>query len=336
MPASLISPFVVLLSSFALCLGLTAWVRRWLLKHAVMDIPNERSSHKIPVPRGGGWALVLVLLPGLLVTGIGYQDLQTYGSLLVGLLLLVAISWLDDQRHIHPLIRLALHVLAAFIATGSLPAHSMVLNGYLPFWLDRVLMILGWAWFMNLYNFMDGIDGITGAETIALATGGCLLMTFDNLSLPYIETMTLLLSGVSLGFLAFNWHPAKIFLGDVGSVPLGYLLGFMLIVLATNGVMFPAFILPLYYIADSGLTLTKRALRGEKIWQAHRQHFYQRAAAGLGRHDQVVVIISVANALLLGAALLAIRNPLTGFTLAVGIVGLLLALLQKLSRRTAN
>ena len=320
---------LVILASFIASLAFTAWVRQMLLRRNVLDQPNERSSHKIPVPRGGGWALVMVLLPGMILAGIVQHNLQTMAGLLAGIAVLTAISWLDDKRGMSAKIRLTLHMLAAWLGTLSLPHDATLFNNALPFMLDRAILIIGWAWFINLYNFMDGIDGITGAETIAIASGVCWIMTLGNLQDPLVSLLTLLLTGASLGFLAFNWHPARIFLGDVGSVPLGYLTGFCLLSLAVRGQLIPALILPLYYLADSGITITKRALRGEKIWQAHRQHFYQQAALALGRHDFVVWRIVGANIGLILAAIVALYAPWLGLGMALLIVALLLFTLYK-------
>jgi UDP-N-acetylmuramyl pentapeptide phosphotransferase/UDP-N-acetylglucosamine-1-phosphate transferase len=146
---------------------------------------------------------------------------------------------------------------------------------------------------------------------------------------PYLDFLTLILTGVCLGFLAYNWHPAKIFLGDIGSVPLGFLIGFCLITLAVKGYLIAALILPLYYFADSGITLGKRTMRGEKIWQAHRQHFYQKAALGVERHDKVVLWIIFANIGLISTALWAVSYPWSGLTAGLLIVAILLRKMHK-------
>jgi UDP-N-acetylmuramyl pentapeptide phosphotransferase/UDP-N-acetylglucosamine-1-phosphate transferase len=193
-------------------------------------------------------------------------------------------------------------------------------------------MILGWTWFINLYNFMDGIDGLTGVETISIATGLCLVMTWAGIDAPYVDFLTLALTGACLGFLVHNWHPARIFLGDIGSVPLGYVVGFCLLSLAVKGHLAAALILPLYYLFDSGITITRRALRGEKIWQAHREHFYQHAAQGTGRHDRVVLWIALANATLVAAAAAAVFYPAASLSAGMLIVAVLLGKLHRLGR----
>lgn len=308
---------------------LTEQVRRFLSARAMLDIPNERSSHKIPVPRGGGWALVFVLLPVVSVAAIYCNEAARYAPLLAGMGLLVAISWLDDRRDVSPLLRLCLHLAAATLGSLSLPDRAVLFGGHVPFILDRAAMILGWGWFMNLYNFMDGIDGITGVETASLAIGAAVLLMLAGAMPPFLAVLCCALLGCSVGFLRANWHPAKIFLGDVGSVPLGFLTGFLLLTIAAQGHLIAALCLPLYYLADSGITITKRALRREKIWQAHRQHFYQRAALGLKRHDAVVLRIIAANGGLIAAAVLGFYLPWAGLLTSVLIVALLLIKLHK-------
>ncbi len=257
------------------------------------------------------------------------HEYYAHTGILIGTLILAFISWRDDKKGVSSLMRLSLHILAACIGSLAFTPAQTLFGGAIPFWLDRTIMIIGWAWFINLYNFMDGIDGITCTETIALATGACLLMTATNMHDPFLDVLTLMLTGTCLGFLALNWYPAKIFMGDIGSIPLGYLTGYALLAIAVHGHLIPALILPLYYLADSGITITKRALRGEKIWQAHRQHFYQRAALGLGRHDKVVFYIALANLALIAAAILAVINSFAGAACATLIVAILLAKMHK-------
>jgi len=319
----------VIVVTFLLTLGLTACVRKALLAHALLDAPNERSSHKTPVPRGGGWALVAVLIPALFITALTKGFVIATSGLIIGTILLVYISWRDDRQGTSPALRLALHIMAASFGSLAFSSEQSLFSHALPFWLDRFLLILGWAWFMNLYNFMDGIDGITSVETISIAMGSCLLLSATGLEAPYTHLLTLVLIGSSLGFLAYNWHPAKIFLGDIGSIPLGYLTGFLLLNLAVNGLFFPALVLSLYYVADSGITIGKRLLKGEKIWQAHRQHFYQQAAQRLGRHDYVVYRILAANLALLALALYATTAPWLALSLAMVVVAILLRWMHK-------
>lgn len=248
--------------------------------------------------------------------------------------MLLAISWADDRKGLPPLPRFLAHagMIAAFLAL--VPSKLLVFGGALPPWADRLLAGVAWLWFVNLYNFMDGIDGITGIETAALGSGIAIVATLAPV-LGMFEVIPAGLAVAAIGacFLVWNWHPAKVFLGDSGSVPLGYVLGGLLLELAMHGQLAAALILPAYYVADSTITLVRRALNGEKVWQAHRKHFYQRAVQGGRRHDQVALAILAGNALLVGcAALAATGRTWEGVAGAVLVTAGLLALLQSWSR----
>jgi len=330
MSKDLLSSAGIIIAIYALSLGLTVCVRKFLLTHAFLDRPNERSSHKIAVPRGGGGALLAILIPGMLLTAFQQSNLA-HSGLIAGVIMLAAVSWLDDRRGASAGLRLTAHLLAACIGSFAFNQGETIFGGALPFWLDRALMIIGWGWFINLYNFMDGIDGITSVETIAIATGVYILLALAGINDPFADTLSLLLTGACLGFLVLNWHPAKIFLGDIGSVPLGYLSGFLLLSLAVRGQWAAALVLPLYYLADSGITLVRRSIRGDKVWQAHREHFYQHAALAVGRHDRVVYWIVAANTALIGAAITTVFNRWIGLAVAVAAV---CALMRKMANES--
>lgn len=289
---------------FLLSLGLAILLRRWLLDLEILDRPNARSSHTLPVPRGGGLAVVFTLLAALVWNAVSLPQGYTYSWLMAGVGTLALISWRDDRKGVPAGIRLCFHLFAAFLGTLFWPTDAFLFGGALPFALDRAVMVFAWALYMNLYNFMDGIDGITATETVSLAAGAGLSLAAAGLFVPGFHALTAAMIGASLGFLILNWHPAKIFLGDVGSVPLGYVTGFCLITLALRGQWAAAIILPMYYLGDSGLTLLRRALRGEKIWEAHREHFYQKAAARWKRHDKVTLAVATTNAGLIALAAL--------------------------------
>lgn len=313
---------------------LTGKVRNYLLSRAILDNPNERSMHKAPVPRGGGLAVIATILLGMALYASLFPTPSFY-PLFPALLLLVSVSWIDDKKNLGAGVRLAAHLIAAAIGSLALGEDARMLGGFLPFWFDRTLMILGWAWLINLTNFMDGIDGITGAQIGTNAIGAGLLFwilsyLISGQTAPNADmALAGLVGGACFGFLPHNWHPAKIFLGDVGSVPLGFLMGFLLLRLAVLGHPAAALILPLYYLADSGITLSGRALKGEKIWQPHRQHFYQRAAAGEGRHDAVVLRIWGYDLWLILVAAASLFAPWPALAGAVLLVALLLGKLHK-------
>lgn len=326
----------------ALAAGLATIVatRRVLgyLKHRqIMDLPNERSSHKLPTPRGGGLATTPILAAIILALG-WFHASAGLGMLGLGALVLLAISWADDRKGLPPLPRFLTHacMIAAFLTL--VPGKLLVFGGALPVWADRAIAGVAWLWFVNLYNFMDGIDGITGIETASVGLGIALAATVaPGLAVLDVIPGGLAVAAIGAGFLLFNWHPAKLFLGDSGSIPLGYVLGGLLLLLAMQGQLAAALILPAYYLADATITLFRRAANREKIWQAHRKHFYQRAVQGGRRHDQVALVVLGGNAALIGAAILAASGYVwAGAGAGIAITAAMLAVLQSWSKGAAK
>jgi UDP-N-acetylmuramyl pentapeptide phosphotransferase/UDP-N-acetylglucosamine-1-phosphate transferase len=326
--------------------GVTALLTRTVLQvlrqRAILDHPNERSSHARPTPRGGGIAVVAVLLPSWLLIAIDTPAAGTsFWLTLAGIAALAGLSWIDDLRNLSAALRVACHAVIVAIVLAALPADAMVFQGLLPPLADRIAAGLLWIWFINLFNFMDGIDGISGVEAIAIGLGLFLVATTGSTAGPAtLRTESLLalaMAGTALGFLLWNWHPARLFLGDVGSVPLGFALGWLLLQAAIAGHWAAALILPLYYLADATITLARRAARGARIWQAHREHFYQQAAARGRDHAAISRDIAIANIALIALAIVAERAS-TGLKLAViaaalAIVALLLLRLSGAWRR---
>lgn len=331
MPCTSLAVALIVTLSFVLTFAASFVLRKYLVARQIMDIPNGRSMHTTPTPRGGGLAVMMILLAGFLPLAL--SDAQPGPLLWIfgALLLLVCVSWYDDKHDAPVALRLGTHLVAAAMAVHALPEGALILGGFVPLWIDHLMAVLALALFMNMYNFMDGIDGMAGTETFFLATGIGLVFVALGQDTLFTTALTALMAGSALGFLALNWHPAKLFLGDVGSVPLGLLTGILLLHIAATGHLVTALILPLYYLADSGLTLLKRAARREKIWQAHREHFYQKATAAVGRPDRIVLWVATANAALIGAGLVALANPVLGATGAVLIVAFLLTKMHKSS-----
>ncbi len=309
-------------------LSATRTALAYLQRHQLLDRPNDRSSHTIPTPRGGGLGVVpplLVVWAGLAATGPGAGWAW---RIMGGAAVLMAASWLDDRRSLPALPRLLLQAAMVGMAVAALPAGAHVLPAWVPMPIDRILTGLVWLWFVNLFNFMDGIDGITGIETFSLGLGIVLVAVFSGAAMGLIP-FAAATGAAGLAFLAWNWHPARVFLGDVGSIPLGFILGGLLVHLATAGLLTAALILPAIYLADTSITLVRRLARGEAIWQAHRQHFYQQPVkAGYG-HDQVARVILIANAALIAAALIAIDRPAFAAAAAAVIVIGVLILFQR-------
>ena len=285
----------------------TGAVLRMLRRRAILDHPNERSSHSVATPRGGGIAVIGVA--ALAWAALAVRAGDPLPLIVLALALgLAALSWFDDLTGLPVALRFGAHIAAVTLGLATLPEDARVLQGLLPFWADRAFALLAWVWFLNLFNFMDGIDGISGAETAGIGAGLALVaLVAGGLAAPAL--LAAALAGAALGFLWWNWHPARIFLGDVGSVPLGYLLGWLLLQVAAAGLWAAALLLPLYYLADATVTLARRARRGERIWQPHRSHFYQQAARRLGSHAAVVIRLIALDAALIALAVAATAVP---------------------------
>jgi UDP-N-acetylmuramyl pentapeptide phosphotransferase/UDP-N-acetylglucosamine-1-phosphate transferase len=270
-------------------------VRGHLLAASILDNPNERSMHTAPVPRGGGIAIWLTVFPVWILYDLFNGQFFEHFFIMLGAGALIIVSWLDDKKSLPARERFMVHILAVALGLISLPITHYVFQGILPLWLDRVVAGFAWLWFINLTNFMDGIDGLSGAQTAHTGIGFIIIAA---LSAAIPETSLIIaacITGAALGFLVWNWHPAKLFLGDVGSIPLGYLLGYLLMILAVNGYLGIALALPLYYVADASITLIRRMVEKKKFWQAHREHFYQKATLGTGSPVQVVIPIIITN-----------------------------------------
>ena len=322
-------------AGLASCLGTRALIPL-LRRAAVLDRPNDRSLHAAPTPRGGGIAVVAAILGAWLALIVAGMAPSYLFAVLAGAVLVASVSWVDDLRGLAPLGRLA----AQFVAVGlgivaALPAGS-VFQFWLPPALAASVVALLWVWFVNLFNFMDGIDGLAGSEAASIGLGLVLVAGVGVGYDPGPAALPAAVAAAALGFLVWNWAPARIFLGDVGSVPLGYLLGFLLLGLAARGLWKAALILPLYFLADATVTLLRRLLRGERVWQAHRQHFYQRAVERGLDHAAVVRRVILANLLLIACAWAAENGAgIAALAAAIVVVVGLLANLAGGSRRTA-
>jgi UDP-N-acetylmuramyl pentapeptide phosphotransferase/UDP-N-acetylglucosamine-1-phosphate transferase len=282
----------------------------WLERYAVAK-PNARSSHKTPTPQGGGIPVIAVTIA--VSCGVLFFSTAPRGNawnfivLFFAVLLIAAVGVMADKRPIAPAPRLVLQTFAVVAALSALPPELRLLP-VLPWWIERVVLVIATLWFVNLVNFMDGLDWMTVAEvvpiTAALAVIGLLGV------LPWQDTViSLALCGATLGFAFFNRPVATLFLGDVGSLPIGLLLGWLLLMLAGSGARTAALLLPLYYLADSTITLLRRAINREPVWQAHRSHFYQRATDRGFRVIDIVARVFVVNLALAGLALATILLP---------------------------
>ena len=299
---------LVLIAALAMSAGLIVALRPLLVRYALAR-PNARTSHREPTPQGGGIAVVAAALAGLWI-GVAVSGLATGSQLPVltlAALALALVGAVDDIRGLGAAPRLLLQAFAVAAVLATLPVNVSVIP-QLPRALELVLLLVGGVWFVNLVNFMDGIDWMTVAEVVPI-TAAVALLGLIGAAPATAVLVALALLGAIIGFAPFNRPIAKLFLGDVGSLPIGLMLGWVLLMLASRGHLAAALLLPLYYLADATITLIRRLLRGERIWQAHRTHFYQRALDGGFTVSEVVVRVFVLNLALAILALVSAIEP---------------------------
>jgi UDP-N-acetylmuramyl pentapeptide phosphotransferase/UDP-N-acetylglucosamine-1-phosphate transferase len=328
-PFSSALALALFLIAAATSLALTGLLRPWLIRRGRLDLPDARRSHDRPTPRGGGLAVlggIGAAAGAAAMAGISLLPLPA----LFGLALIALVSALDDFRGAGAWLRLAAQVAAIAIALSSLSPQDDIFLGLLPAWADRLLAAVAWLWFVNLYNFMDGIDALATSECIAVAIGIAVIAAVLAIQPAFLPAVAM--AGAAAGFLPWNWPRARIFLGDVGSVPMGFLLGYLLIVLASEGALLAALALPSVFLLDATATLLRRMRRGEAFWRPHREHAYQKAAAVIG-HGRVSLLVAAANAAILPPALAAILVHPAFALLAFATAGVAVLLMEAVARR---
>ena len=294
----------------AISVAIIIAIRPWL-KRIALAKPNARSSHGVPTPQGGGIAVI----PATIIAAAGalYWFVPAASApasvlaLLVAVIIIAAVGAADDIRPIGVAPRFFLQAVSVALVIFALPDELRVAP-FLPLLVERLLLTLGGLWFVNLINFMDGLDWMTVAEVVPVTAA---LAIFGACGfLPALPTIiSLALCGAMIGFAFFNRPVARLFLGDVGSLPIGLLLGWLLMQLAGRGALATAILLPLYYLADSTITLARRLFAGEKVWQAHRSHFYQRATDRGFTVSQVVARVFAVNIALAALAFVTLAAP---------------------------
>ena len=279
-----------------------------LFRRYALARPNARSSHSAPTPQGGGVAVILAVI---LTLGVGSAFMESERAVLADALplgaavvLLTVLGAIDDMFPIAPLRRLAVQAVAVILAVSTMPAELRAIP-VVPIAVERAAEIVAGLWFVNLVNFMDGIDWMTVAETVP-STASIFIFALLGAVPPPAGLVALALCGAMLGFAPFNRPVAKLFLGDVGSLPIGLLLFWLLLQLAGGGHLAAALLLPLYYLADSTITLLLRIRRGEPVTEAHRTHFYQLAVVRKFSVMTVVRSVFAANIALAVLAALSI------------------------------
>jgi len=299
--------------SAGIILVLRPWLQRYLLAH-----PNSRSSHRQSTPQGGGIAVIVAALAvAASAATVSLNDPASLWLVFAATAFLSLVGAADDLWTIEVAPRLLLQTVAVGFMLASLPAELRVVP-MLPWWIERVLLLLACLWFVNLTNFMDGIDWMTVAEFVPITVGLTFIGYLGALPAHGI-VVALALCGGLIGFAPFNKPVARIFLGDVGSLPIGLLLSWLLILVAGRGHLTAALVLPLYYLADATLTLLRRMANREPFWRAHRTHFYQLATDRGFSVRQIITHVFALNLALVALAAASVVWP--GFLSTVAAFG---------------
>jgi Fuc2NAc and GlcNAc transferase len=306
---------ILALATFFLSLLITRWLRGFASNSNLFDVPNSRSSHTVPTPRGGGLAIVLSFFVALLAL----SALNRFGSntlivLFGGGGVIACVGFLDDWRNLPAKLRFGVQILSAFSAVwllGGLPAQATSTWVLHERFIRDAIAILTLVWATNLFNFMDGIDGIAGSEAIFICAIGAGL-NWSQHGDPALTAAMVCLASASLGFLVFNLPPARIFMGDVGSGFLGFVIAVLGLAISRSAAI-PIVvwgILAGVFVVDSSVTLARRVVRGDRWFEAHRMHAYQRLSRRWKSHARVTLATNFVNvAWLLPWALIAVHSP---------------------------
>jgi UDP-N-acetylmuramyl pentapeptide phosphotransferase/UDP-N-acetylglucosamine-1-phosphate transferase len=290
------------IAAFLASTASTRWVLHFLKRKQILDLPNERSSHALPTPRGLGLGVVpIVVVAWLLIGAFWPSARQEIFVVCIAASVLAALSWVDDLRNLPAAPRLLAQVVAVSIGVAAFGAPALFPATWMPTLVGQAVCALLWLGLINQVNFTDGIDGNLGAMLVCVGIGlfGVTVVSGGPMALG---ALALTLAGAAAAFLQLNWSPAKAFMGDVGSVPIGYLTGWLLMRTAADIDWAPVLILPLFYFADTAVTYSSMILRGHKFWRPHRNYLYQRASPGMS-HARIVVAIVVCNVALIALAL---------------------------------
>ena len=314
MPMTL-SVLLVVFVAFVVAAIATGAMRHYALRKNLIDIPNLRSSHELPTPRGGGVAIVFAFfIATILLVSLGLIDAKIASALLVGGGAMALVGFLDDRWHLSASVRFGVHLAAAIWAVtllGGISETAPANWGLRGLWTGRLFAVLTLVWTTNLFNFMDGLDGIAGSEAVFVSGAGAWL-NWRAGGAPGLTAAMACLAATCLGFLRWNWPPARIFMGDVGSGFLGFSLAVLGLAASQKG-MLPIeiwAILGAVFLVDATVTLIRRLARGERWFEAHRTHAYQNLARRWKAHLPVTMLVLVVDLFwLFPLAILTINFP---------------------------
>jgi UDP-N-acetylmuramyl pentapeptide phosphotransferase/UDP-N-acetylglucosamine-1-phosphate transferase len=316
------APSLLALAIAALISAVITWTSRPLLQRYALARPNARSSHRIPTPQGAGIAVIAATLI-VAVVWATFANVAIPPALVVATIVIALVGFADDILSLPVLVRLVLQAACVGAIVFTVPETARIVPA-VPVALERGLILLAGIWFVNLVNFMDGLDLMTVAEVVPVTAALLLLGWLGDLSWP-AALIAAALCGAMLGFAPFNKPVAKVFLGDVGSLPIGLLLGWCLLELAWHGQPAAALLLPAYYLTDSTITLFRRIARREQFWSAHRSHFYQRATDNGFSVPRVIGEVFALNLVLALLAIVTVRADamsVTSLALLAGAIAI--------------
>ena len=287
-------------STFAIAVPGTLFVRALAVRRGLLDHPSQRSSHTVPTPRGGGLAIVATHLAALgVLCVLGYTTFRESIALIAAGGAVAFVGFLDDHRSLAATARLMVHLAAAIVVVsmiGGVPIPGMDDSAGGDPWIGRLVGVIGITWVINLFNFMDGIDGIAGSEAVFVSFAAAAMIFLSRGDVGMVGSFGAL-GMASLGFLVWNWPPARIFMGDVGSGFLGFMLA-ALALIASRRSMVTVQVWPILggvFLVDASVTLVRRIVRGDKWYEAHRMHAYQHLARVWGGHSAVTLFVLAVN-----------------------------------------
>jgi len=298
-----------ILFSFILSIILTWAIKNYAMAIGMVDTPNKRTLHEGDIPTGGGLSIALIMLIALGIMMLTAVEGARHANILVIVIILLStLGWMDDRYGVAPLVKFIIQIGIAIFMIGSVGAVRSLDIGGVPISLEgyfaEIFTIVWIVWLVNSYNFMDGIDGLAASQS---AITSCTLgIWFNMYGDVLVSLFCYVIMAASLGFLVWNWSPARIFMGDVGSVALGGVFATLFLMgNVEHNIPFSSFVILLaIFLADTTITLVRRLVCGKAVWQAHKEHYYQRAiTAGVG-HGQVTI------AIILGSVLMAVLATL--------------------------
>lgn len=300
-----------------------------LTRFGIIDRPSARRAHKTPTVRGGGIALVFSFIFTLFFVDMNASHQISIMPLIIPVAILALVSFADDVREVSIIFRLLIHFLCAYLCVNFFISPHLIFRGEVSPALDIFLCVFALVGFTNIYNFLDGIDGISAMQSIHLSLTAIILCIIRDkviINIDIVFYISSILLGCSIAFLLFNWNPARIFIGDVGSTFLGLLHGLNLLIIASSSerLFLASSIASLYYIGDGGITILIRLCKGEKIWEPHLNHFFQQAVRKGMTQREIVLKISACNFILLILAVSSIYVPHISIILSILVTSFIL------------